>query len=195
MPGHPSARLERLTALLFPAVVREEVLGDLYERYQSPRQYMAAALGLAPLLLLSRVRRTAEVQLTATVALLVYLSYLGAAWLSGSPDAWEAALPAAVTIAGMVVADAYALWPHPVGGPLVGTVLAAILGSSPSPAAAAAGLLLASLTRMLLPPDTAPLQTAGGHTAPASGAPPRRDSAVPSWIAAAFLIAWALYRK
>ena len=170
MADQPSSGLQWVAGLLIPGAVREEVLGDLWERYRSPWQYLGLAMRLAPSLLVSRIRRTADPQLTLIVALLVYLGYLGAAWWANSTVAVSRlAGPAAVTVFGMVVVDAYALRPHQSGAPAVGTVLALLTESAIALAVpdlqlpagvvvpgACAGLVCASGMRRLLPRSNYP---------------------------------------
>ena len=47
-PGPPKT-FEALVAVLVPPACREEVLGDLHERYGSPRQYGLDAASTVPL--------------------------------------------------------------------------------------------------------------------------------------------------
>jgi hypothetical protein len=80
-PGPPKL-LEDLAKILIPPARREEVLGDLYERYKSPQQYLGDLLSTLPLIILSRIMRTAPIQLLLMDAVLVYSSYLAAAYLA-----------------------------------------------------------------------------------------------------------------
>jgi len=196
MGAHPSPRLERIAGVFLPAAVREEVLGDLFERYQSPPRYLASTLRLLPAIFFSRVRRTADPQLTSIVACLVYLSYLTAAWLASSAtDIFRPALPAALTILGILLTDAYTLRPGPVRAPLAGAVLALPVGGM---IAGALSLTLASATRMVLLPHSGapPRQTAGGgRSTPASVGTPVDLSLVRMLVAIALILAWALLRR
>ena len=62
METRPSPIVEAIVGACFPPACREEVLGDLYERYQSPTQYLSDALQTVPLVLASQVLRTARRQ-------------------------------------------------------------------------------------------------------------------------------------
>jgi hypothetical protein len=53
----PSALVEAVVAACLPASRREEILGDLHERFQSPRQYWRDALGAIVCVGVSRVTR------------------------------------------------------------------------------------------------------------------------------------------
>ena len=186
-PG-PSKRTEALVAILVPPACREEVLGDLYERFRSPTQYAADVIATVPLVILSRIRRTADPQILVIQAFALSVSFLGAAWLSDRAilvEQWgllRLAIPALMAIIGLVLEDAYA---RPgrrsalglARGPMVGIGLA--LASQgllridhPDLALPARitlygcgmGLLLSTSVRMLFPPITGQLL---GANAPA----------------------------
>src|SRR5579872_6986710 len=80
MSSGPPKWLEILASFLIPPACREEVLGDLHERYRSPIQYLADLVTTLPFLVLSRIRRTTDMQLCLVEALLVCGSFLAAAW-------------------------------------------------------------------------------------------------------------------
>jgi hypothetical protein len=77
----PSKIAEAIVGALIPAACREEILGDLHERYISPRQYGLEALRTIPLVIASRIRRTADPQFLLMQVFAWYVSFLGAAWL------------------------------------------------------------------------------------------------------------------
>jgi hypothetical protein len=81
MGSGPSKTAEAIVGTLIPPVCREEVLGDLHERYISPRKYVLEALRTIPLVIVSRIRRTADPQVLLMQAFAWYVSFLGAAWL------------------------------------------------------------------------------------------------------------------
>ena len=180
MPAGPPTLVERFVAILLPVKVREEVLGDLHERYQSVPQYLAEALRTVPLVLVSRIRRTADRRLATTLGLLICLCYVGVAWFAGGPEVGltRLALPAIVTLLGVLLADAYARQGDPVHAPALGTALALLAESAlaawyPALAlprwillAASLGLVLVSATRLALGPAPPPRQTAGSRAAP-----------------------------
>ncbi len=186
--GPPSKAAETIVGILTPPACREEVLGDLYERYRSPLQYGFDALGTVPLVILSRIRRMADPQVLVMQAFALYLSFLTAArfedesLLQAQWGLLRLAIPAGMTLLGLVLEDAYATpgqrsAPGLVRGPLIGLGLAllsqAILGARnpaiPLPGwillfGCAMSLLLSSAIRMLFPPLTHRLQ---GVDAPA----------------------------
>lgn len=112
-PG-PSKTAEFIVAILLPPACREEVLGDLQERYQSPIHYGFEALNTLPLVIYSRARRTSDPQVLLMQAFAMYLSFLGAAYVldrelvTGEWGLLRLAFPAAVAMFSLIVADAYA---------------------------------------------------------------------------------------
>src|SRR5262245_59217730 len=76
----PPKSAERMLASLVPPACREEVLGDLHERYRSPGQYLAEAIRTLPMIIVSRVCRITDSQSLLMHALLLYSTFLSAAW-------------------------------------------------------------------------------------------------------------------
>jgi hypothetical protein len=112
MPG-PSRRLEVIVAMFIPPACREEVLGDLQEKYVSPMQYIGLAMCVVPCVILSRLRRTSDPLTRLTEALLIYGSFLAATWYSdrallSKPEGmlWVA-LPTAANLIDLIFED---LW-------------------------------------------------------------------------------------
>ena len=97
----PTKTAETVVAFFVPPACREEVLGDLYERFRSPGQYCFDAIRTVPLVIASRVRRTADPQLLVTIALGTYASFLGAAFFWDRAFLHEqwGALPLAIPVA------------------------------------------------------------------------------------------------
>jgi hypothetical protein len=182
MGSRPSKAAEAIVAVLVPPACREEVLGDLHERYRSPCQYAADALSTVPLVILSRVRRTADPQVLLMQAFALYVSFLGAAWFKNPAllnQRWgllRLAIPAGIAMLGLILEDAYAnpAWRSPlrlVRGPALGLGLALVsqgmLWAANNDLAVprwiafygcAMSLLLTSAVRMLFPPLTRHLQ-------------------------------------
>src|SRR5437764_2769754 len=110
----PPPFLERLVGLIVPPACREEVVGDLHERYASLPQYIAEALVTVPLVIVSRIRRTTDFQVLLMEAFAAFLAFWGAARLIDAAFledrlAWlRLASPAATALAAMVLEDAYA---------------------------------------------------------------------------------------
>jgi len=188
MSSGPSKIAEGMVAVFVPPACREEVLGDLHERYIGPRQYAIDTLRTVPLVIISRIRRTADPQVLVMQAFALYVSFLGAAWLQDGAflsSRWgllRLAIPTGMAMLGLLLEDAYA---KPglrsaldlARGPFLGLGLAlASQGMfrirNPGLAVpswimfygSALSLLLSSAIRMLFPPPTNQLQ---GVNAPA----------------------------
>ncbi|HEY3742542.1 MAG TPA: hypothetical protein VGL53_21985 [Bryobacteraceae bacterium] len=168
-PG-PSTAAEFIAGILIPPACREEVLGDLHERFQSPAQYAFDAMYTIPFVILSRVRRTSDPQVVLMQAFGLYLAFLGAAWfLDGDllHTQWgllALAIPAGAIVVGIMLEDAYARPGRRSGyglarGPAFGVALAFLtqmkdlaLPRMVLLCGCGLGLLLSCAVRMLFPP-------------------------------------------
>lgn len=188
MRSGPSRAAEAIVALLVPPACREEVLGDLHERYSSPRQCCFEALHTVPLVILSRIRRTTDPRALLMETLVLYFSFWAAAWFKDGALLHEQqgllrlAIPTGMALLGLTIEDAYASPGErsllkQIRGPLLGLALAFLsqsvlwaIGldlSVPSRIVfygGAMSLLLVSTVRMLFPPIANRLQ---GVNAPA----------------------------
>jgi hypothetical protein len=169
MLSGPSKTLEAIVAFLIPPACREEVLGDLWERYTGPVQYVFLAMRVVPCVILSRIRRTADVRVLLMQALLIYASYQTAAWYADRMllvDQWgffRLAVPAVLAVAFMMIGDAWA--PVRERSPLrltgevgMGTLFAFLLMVRRLPdtlnlVGASASLMLVSAVRILFRPQ------------------------------------------
>ena len=75
----PPALIESAVRLLVPPVAREHVLGDLAERYSSPRQYLLDAARTVPFVVVSQIRRTSYFAFWPMVALMLTSGFGGGA--------------------------------------------------------------------------------------------------------------------
>jgi len=95
--------MENIVRLLVPPASREHVMGDLSERYRSPRQYLMDAFRSLPLIIASQVRRTSNIGRLGVVAATLFL-VLNA----NGGNSWPvAALPTLLAAAALVLRDAY----------------------------------------------------------------------------------------
>ena len=121
----PPNWLQNLAAVLIPPACREEVLGDLYERYRNPGQYLRDMISTVPFVILSRIRRTSDMQLLAMEALLVYGSFLAAAWyqdpslVTDQRGLLHLLIPAGITFAFLLFDHAFAPSARTWGGSLL----------------------------------------------------------------------------
>ena len=176
MHSGPSKLAEALAAILTPPDCREEVLGDLHERYRSSTGYWLDVLSTLPLVILSRIRRTTDAQAMVMQAAAVYTSFLVPAWLfqpSLAREAWGLVfltIPVAAALLGIALDDVYSIsengqTPSLLRGPLFGMTMALwsqivlrtnVLDVAISPRVTvygcALGLLLSCAARLLFPP-------------------------------------------
>ena len=83
--------IERVAGWLLPPSARESVLGDLRELYgRDSGAYLRAAMRAIPLVILSRMRRTTDAQALLTESMVLYLTWLLAAWLTGRGFLYQA---------------------------------------------------------------------------------------------------------
>ncbi|MEP6539850.1 MAG: hypothetical protein ABJF23_31255 [Bryobacteraceae bacterium] len=71
---------EMFVSFLLPGSCRDEVLGDLYERYKGPLQYAADVIFTVPLVIASKIRRRSDPQTALIEVMTMYLVYGAAAW-------------------------------------------------------------------------------------------------------------------
>jgi len=121
MPSGPPRRLETFVGLWIPPACREEVLGDLHEKYTGPWQYILLALCVIPFVILSRIRRTTDTLILLTEALLIYGSFLAATWytdktlLAGQWGFLRLVIPTAVNLVDLILERAWDLETLPMG--------------------------------------------------------------------------------
>jgi len=210
MPSVPPRILEAIAALLLPPVCREEVLGDLCEKYTGPIQYMVLAIRVVPCVIVSRIRRTADAHILTMEALLIYASYLAAAWYADSTllmSQWgffRLAVPAVLAVAFIMLEGAWA--PVRERSPLrltgevaMGTLFAFLwmvrrLPDTLNLVGASASLLLVSAVRILFRPQVDKPQAATGPAVWNEPAvmPRNTKSIYYAWAAASVLIVVSL---
>ncbi|MBO9670019.1 MAG: hypothetical protein J7485_05840 [Sphingobium sp.] len=100
----PPPALEKLVWRLLPPMVREEVAGDLWERFRSPLRYLADAASALPFLIVSQARRQTNGPLFLLQAFTIFASFggfepsFGAPGLPMSVRALCATIPALATL-------------------------------------------------------------------------------------------------
>lgn len=186
MTQAPSKAVEAVVGILIPPACREEVLGDLIERCaiseRTPTLHFCLdAFRAVPLVILSRIRRTADSFVLLMHAFVLYLSFYVVAWVKFHDFLYEPwalarlAIPGLVALLALVLEDAYAKPGHRsplrmVRGALLGTVWALLVEAALVSAGSALrlplwlvfygaglGLLLTSALRLLFsPPSTSP---------------------------------------
>ena len=112
--GAPPRILEAVAGFLTPPVYREVVLGDLRERYLSPMHYISDAWYTVPCVVYSRIRRTADPGVLLMDSMLLYVSFLAAAWQFDRELIYDRlgllrlAIPVMATVIALMFGDAYA---------------------------------------------------------------------------------------
>ena len=109
--------IEKIVGILIPPACREEVLGDLHERYTSTGLYILEALHVIPMVLFSRIRRTADAQVVLAEFLALCLSFVvggyyqdrAFSFLFRDGGLMSVALPCALVLVCLVLDDAYAM--------------------------------------------------------------------------------------
>jgi hypothetical protein len=148
----PPKSIEKLVGFFIPSACREEVLGDLHQRFLSTPRYVVDALMTVPLVLLSRIRRTTDAVVFLMEAIALYSSYLAAAFFLDQGLLMDAlgfcrlGLPVAISMLTLMFADAYA-------NPRNRSPLKPILGATLAAAFAwlSQAVLLAGLADFMLP--------------------------------------------
>jgi len=209
MPSRPPKILEAIVSIFIPPACREEVLGDLHERYTRPVQYVFLAMRVVPFVIVSRIRRTADAQILMMEGLLIYASYLAAAWYTDTTllmDQWgffRLAVPPVLAVAFMIVEDAWSPLKERsalrlTGEVAMGTLFAFLLMVRRLPdtlnlVGASASLLLVSTVRIMFRPQVDRPQAAAGPAAwdePAVA--PRDAKSIYAFAAAIVLIVISL---
>jgi hypothetical protein len=115
MESGPPKVIEILVWMVLPPACRESVVGDLRERYRSTPQYIRDAISSVPLVIVSRIRRTADPRLLLLEALTLYLAFLTSGRFADDaqflyqPNAYlRLAVPGLAALLALVLLDAYA---------------------------------------------------------------------------------------
>jgi hypothetical protein len=106
----PPRLLERAITPLIPAMVREEIAGDLWERFQSPARYIAEAAAILPFVIFSQARRATLAPLFALQAFTIFAAFGGfePTLRTGHMAMWQRALTAALpALTALLLRDAY----------------------------------------------------------------------------------------
>lgn len=106
--------IERIVGIFIPPACREEVLGDMRERNEGIQLFIYDALRTVPFVIVSRIRRTTDSVVLLMEAFCCYVSFLAVAFVtdramtSTQEGLLRLAIPGAIALAVLVVADAYA---------------------------------------------------------------------------------------
>jgi hypothetical protein len=106
--------IEKIVGIFIPPACREEVLGDLRERNEGIQLFIYDALRTVPFAIVSRIRRTTDSVVLLMEAFCCYVSFLAVAWVAEPSMAasreglLRLAIPCAIALGVLVIADAYA---------------------------------------------------------------------------------------
>jgi len=110
----PSKTIESIVARLIPPARREEVLGDLHERYRGTMAYVLDALRTVPHVVSSQMRRATDWRLLIFEAFTLYVSFLtapaqvgGVSLLFKAETLLPCAIPTIVALIALRFVDAY----------------------------------------------------------------------------------------
>ena len=110
----PPKIIEAVAGFFIPSACREEILGDLRERFENPRQYSREVLCTVPLVILSRIRRTSAPGVLLLEAFALYLSFAATAIATGfsrflveENGYVRLTLPVLMALLALVLVDAY----------------------------------------------------------------------------------------
>ena len=137
MTAGPPLALERAVLWLVPPQVREEVAGDLWERYRSPLGYLFDLVRALPYVVASQIRRATDPALFMLIAFTL-VAALGALEPErgeiGIPIPWRALAAALPCIVALLLRDAYRrndIWSGPrAGGDVVWLGIALVLSQA-----------------------------------------------------------------
>jgi hypothetical protein len=106
--------IEKIVGILIPPACREEVLGDLREKNDGVQLFIYDALRTIPMVIVSRIRRTTDSVVLLMEAFCCYVSFLAVALVAERPmlasreGLLRLAIPGAIALFVLVIADAYA---------------------------------------------------------------------------------------
>lgn len=98
----PPVLIDAVVRTLIPPACREHVVGDLWERYRSPWQFVLDAARTIPFVIASQIRRTSTFAGVIIHAFILFVS-VGA----GAGRVWPAATAVSGALLGFVLRDAY----------------------------------------------------------------------------------------
>ena len=137
MESGPSKIAERIAGGLVPPACREEILGDMRERYRSGLRYFLEAAHVIPCVIYSRICRTTDAVLALMEVASMYTAFVLVAngfdpvLILDRSGLARLAIPPAIVLATMSLADAYSnpqrRWPlKPLVAPTLGFTVAYI---------------------------------------------------------------------
>jgi hypothetical protein len=124
----PPRWIEKIVEILTPPAYREVLPGDLRERYRSILHYISDGWYAIPCVIYSRARRVCDPGVLLLEGILLYLSFIAAAWLYDHELLFQSfgllklAIPVPMALAALGLADVYAPAPSTMRPPLRATM-------------------------------------------------------------------------
>lgn len=130
MSAAPPVFLVTIMNRIIPPASREAVLGDLWEEYRSPAQFVKQGLGVLPFLMISQLRRRSSWPILGLQVFILFACLRGFQSAEAMPLPWmRAALPTLFTFLALAWHDTYRAWQdEPVARPAYGEIAAVIVG-------------------------------------------------------------------
>ena len=130
MSSPPPLWLVTIMNRLIPPPSREAVLGDLWEEYRSPAQFLKQGLAVLPFLILSQVRRRSSWPILGLQAFILFACLRGFLPAEAMPAPWmRACLPTFFAFLALAWHDTYRAWHDgPASRPAWGEVAAVTIG-------------------------------------------------------------------
>ena len=102
LEARPPVLINAVVRALIPPACREHVVGDLWERYRSPIQFVLDAARTVPFVMASQIRRTSTIGATIMQAFLMFVAFA-----SSSGGLGPSVAPVVMGTMGLVLRDAY----------------------------------------------------------------------------------------
>jgi hypothetical protein len=126
----PPGFLVTIMNRIIPPASREAVLGDLWEEYRSPAQFVKQGLTVLPFLMLSQLRRRSSWPILGLQAFILFACLRGFLSTETMPPPWmRASLPTLFTFLALAWHDTYRAWQDErVARPAYGEIAAVMVG-------------------------------------------------------------------
>jgi hypothetical protein len=126
----PPVFLVTIMNRIIPPASREAVLGDLWEEYRSPAQFVKQGLTVLPFLMISQLRRRSSWPILGLQAFILFACLRGFLPTETMPPPWmRASLPTLFTFFALAWHDTYRAWQDErVARPAYGEIAAVMVG-------------------------------------------------------------------
>lgn len=108
--GGPPALLEGVIRVLLPPAARESVLGDLWERYRSPRQFLSEGVGTLSYVVAAQARRGTSAPIIGLQVFILFAclgGFVPTLRPEAVPNSMRAGIPVAAALLGLILRNVY----------------------------------------------------------------------------------------